>query len=117
MSKPLVLQVAERARALINDPRTWTQDAMARTRSNRHCGPTDASAVRYCAYGAILRAANDVGGDHDRSQHLADKVAMLVTGRNNPLVAFEELIAINDGPRATARKAVVGLFERALAAT
>jgi hypothetical protein len=41
---------------------------------------------------------------------------MLVTGRDNPFVAFEELIAINDGPRATARKAVLELFERALVA-
>lgn len=116
MSKPLVLQVAERARGLVDDPRTWTQYAIARTGNNRHCEPTDARAARYCAYGAILRAAGDVAGNHDRSQRLADQAAMLVTGRDNPFVAFEELIAINDGPRATARKAVVELFDRALVA-
>ena len=117
MSKPLVLQVAERARGLVDDPRTWTQYAIARTGNNRHCEPTDAKAARYCAYGAILRAAGDVAGEHDRSQRLADQAAMLVTGRDNPFVAFEDLIAINDGPRATARKAVVELFDRALAGT
>jgi hypothetical protein len=116
MSKPLVLQVAERARGLVDDPRTWTQYAIARTGNNRHCEPTDAKAARYCAYGAILRAAGDVAGNHDRCQRLADQAAMLVTGRDNPFVAFEELIAINDGPRATARKAVVELFDRALVA-
>jgi len=116
MSKPLVLQVAERARELVEDPRTWTQDAIARAGNNRHCEPTDARAVRYCAYGAILRAASDIAGNPNRSQRLADQAAMLVTGRDNPFAAFEELIGINDGPRATARKAVLELFERALVA-
>ena len=57
MSKPLVHQIAERARGLIADPRKWTQYAIARTGNNRHCEPTDAKATRFCAYGAILRAA------------------------------------------------------------
>ncbi len=113
MSKPLVQQVAERARGLVDDPRTWTQYAIARTGNNRHCEPTDPKAARFCAYGAILRAAYDVAGDQDRAQRLADQAAMLITGRDNPYAAFEELIAINDGQRVSARKAVLQLFDDA----
>jgi hypothetical protein len=114
MSKPLVQQVAARARGLIEDPRGWAQYAIARTGNNRHCEPTDAKAVRFCAYGAILRAAYDIAGDQDRAQRLADQAAMLITGRDNPYAAFEELIAINDGHRASARKAVLELFDAAI---
>jgi hypothetical protein len=114
MSKPLVHQVAQRARGLLADPRNWTQYAIARTGNNRHCEPTDAKATRFCAYGAILRAAYDVAGTDDQAQRLADQTAMLIMGRDSPYAAFEELIAINDGHRASARKAVLDLFDRAL---
>jgi hypothetical protein len=114
MSKPLVHQVAERARGLIADHRSWTQFAIARTGNNRHCEPTDAKAARFCAYGAILRAAHDVSGNDDQAQRLSDQTAMLIMGRDSPYSAFEELIAINDGQRATARKALLALFDRAL---
>ena len=46
MSKPLVHQIAERARGFIADTRKWTQYAIARTGNNRHCEPTDAKATR-----------------------------------------------------------------------
>lgn len=114
MSKPLVQQVTERARELVADPRSWTQFAIARTGNNRHCEPTDAKAARYCAYGAILRAAHDVAGTEDQAQRLADQAAMLIMGRDSPYTAFEELIAINDGQRSCARRAVLDLFDRAL---
>jgi hypothetical protein len=114
MSKPLVLQVAERARGLIEDSRSWTQFAIARTGNNRHCEPTDAKAARFCAYGAILKAAYDTAGSDDQAQRLADQTAMPIMGRDSPYSAFEELIAINDGQRATARKALLALFDRAL---
>jgi hypothetical protein len=114
MSKPLVHQVADRARSFIADPRTWTQGAMARTGNHRDCEPTDVRAVRFCAYGAIQRAAFDISGNDSQAQKLADQVAMLIMGRDSPYTAFEEIIAINDGPRSTARKAVLELFDRAL---
>ena len=115
MSKPLVEQVTESARRLLEDPRNWTQYAIARTRNNRLCEPDDAKAARFCAYGAILRAAHDVAGEPDRAQRLADQAVMLVMQQDNAYSAFEELVAINDGYRPTARKAVLDLFDRALA--
>jgi hypothetical protein len=115
MSKPLVHQVADRARGLIADPRSWTQFAIARTGNNRHCEPADARAVRFCAYGAILRAAYEVAGDEGPALRLADQAAMLIMGHDSPYAAFEEMIAINDGPRSGARVAVLELFDKALA--
>jgi hypothetical protein len=114
MSKPLVHQVAERARGLIADPRSWTQFAIARTGNHRHCEPTDAKAVRFCAYGAILRAAYDVAGSEAPALRLADQTAMLLMGQDSPYAAFEELIAVNDGQRSGARNAVLDLFAKAL---
>jgi hypothetical protein len=114
MSKPLVHQVVDRARGLIAEPRSWTQFAIARTGNNRHCEPTDAKAVRFCAYGAILRAAHDVAGSEASALRLADQTAMLIMGHDSPYAAFEEMIAINDGPRSGARAAVLELFDKAL---
>ena len=114
MSKPLVHQIAERARGFVADPRMWTQYAIARTGNNRHCEPTDAKATRFCAYGAILRAAYDIAGTDDQAQRLADQTAMFIMERDSPYAAFEELIAINDGQRASARKNVLDLFDKAL---
>jgi hypothetical protein len=114
MSKPLVQQVAERARGLIADPRTWTQFAIARTGNHRHCEPNDAKAVRFCAYGAILRAAYDIAGSEAPALRVADQVAMRMMGHDSPYSAFEELIAVNDGPRAGARAAVLALFDKVL---
>jgi hypothetical protein len=114
VSKPLVHQIADRARQIVADPRKWTQYAIARTGNNRHCEPTDAKAVRFCAYGAILRAAYDIAGSDDQAQRLADQTAMFIMGRDSPYTAFEELIAINDGQRSGARKAVLDLFEKAI---
>ena len=101
-------------REIVADPRKWTQYAIARTGNNRHCEPTDAKAIRFCAYGAILRAAYDIAGSDDQAQRLADQTAMFVMGRDSPYSAFEELIAINDGQRASARKNVLDLFDKAL---
>ena len=40
---------------------------------------------------------------------------MLIMQRDNAYSAFEELIAVNDAHRPTARKTVLDLFDRALA--
>jgi len=120
MSKPLVQQVCERARGLVDNPRTWTQYAIARAGNHRACEPTDKRAVRFCAFGAILRAAHDIAGaaDEDRAQKLADQAAMRITGHHNLFAAFEELIATNDSPSHSADSAhvaVLALFDKALA--
>jgi hypothetical protein len=112
MSKPLVTQLVERARALLSDRGGWIQNTIARKGNNRECDPTDAGARRFCAYGAILRAAHDLARDFDQAQRLADRAAMFIVDEDTPFHAFEQMIAINDG--ASSRKEVLALFDKAL---
>ena len=103
MSKPLVRQVLEGARVLIGSRATWTRHYLALTRNNRECDPTDPKAVRFCAYGALIRAAHGVTGDVRQARKLAGKTAMSLTGRDNPHEAFEAIYTVNDGPPVSSR--------------
>ncbi|KAB2920798.1 MAG: hypothetical protein F9K29_00565 [Hyphomicrobiaceae bacterium] len=114
MSKPLVNQISARARALVGDPATWTQYTLALTRNNRDCDPTDPRAARFCAYGALVRAAFELTADRDKARTLAGEAAMAMTGRETPEEAYEELYAINDGPRRSSRIAIMSLFDASL---
>ena len=69
MAKPPILQqVIERARALRGA--ALNLDALhagAHAATNRDCDPTDAKAVRFCAYGALVRAGYELTGDADQA--------------------------------------------------
>jgi hypothetical protein len=60
MSLPLRKQVISRAYRLIEDPRHWTRFALARKASGVVCLPGSENAVRFCARGALYRAACDI---------------------------------------------------------
>ena len=63
MSVPLREQVISRAYQLIEDPHHWTRFALARTVSGIACQPGSEHAVRFCARGALYRAARDICPD------------------------------------------------------
>jgi hypothetical protein len=63
MSLPLRKQVISRACELIEDPDHWTRFALARTASGIACRPGSERAVRFCAQGALYRAARDICPD------------------------------------------------------
>lgn len=48
-----VLDLLERAHALIKDPAHWTQFAPARDHKGNPCGPNNPDAVCFCSVGAI----------------------------------------------------------------
>ena len=79
MAKSLHYQIALRARALIADPKHWTQFALARYRNGHEVEPESPRAYRFCAVGAIMRAAHELCADayvpHDE---LVEKVATLI---------------------------------------
>jgi hypothetical protein len=52
MSKPLRVQIVERARALIQDERHWCRGELARDANGFSVGPTDSGATRRCDLGA-----------------------------------------------------------------
>ncbi len=60
MSLPLSKQVISRAYQLIEDPNHWTRFAHARDASGAVCQPGSETAVRFCARGALYRAASDI---------------------------------------------------------
>ena len=66
MSKPIFTHVIERARAYVAVRSTWTRYTLALTRNNRDCEPTDAKAVRFCAFGALVRAGYDLTGNAEQ---------------------------------------------------
>jgi hypothetical protein len=115
MSKSLDYQIVEGARALVGLRSTWTRYHLALTRNNRDCDPADPRAVRFCAYGALIRSAYDLTGNTTRAGMLAGSVAMSMTGRHTPQEGVEDIYTVNDGPAVSSRRAILQLFDKALA--
>jgi hypothetical protein len=114
MAKPIFMQIIERARATVAVRSRWTRYTLALTGNNKDCEPTDPRAVRFCAYGALMRAGFDLTGDVEQARRLAGQTAMWITGRGSPEEAYEEIYAINDGPPKSSRDAILQMFEKGL---
>lgn len=106
MSKPLKVQVLERARAFIEDERHWCRGELARDAVGVSVGPTDGSAVKRCALGALVAAASEVTSD----PRLAHELSMTAL---RPLVGATSLTHIND---VEGHAAVLTLFDIAIKA-
>lgn len=115
MARPLFTQVVERARAHVALRSRWTRYALALTRNNRDCDPTDARAARFCAFGALVRAGFEITGDADQARRLAAQTAMWMTGNNSAEEAYETIYTLNDGPTISSRRAILELFDLSLA--
>jgi len=117
MAKSIFTQIIEGARTYVANRSHWTRYTLALTRNNRDCEPTDARAVRFCAYGALVRAGFDLTGDVHQARRLAGQAAMWITGRASQEEAYEAIYTLNDGAPKSSREAVVRLFEESLART
>ena len=106
MSKPVKVQILERARALIEDERYWCRGDLARDAMGSSVGPTDGSAVKRCALGALVAAACEVTSD----SHLAHELAITAM---RPFVGATALTHIND---VEGHAAVLTLFDIAIGA-
>ena len=60
MAQTLQRQIVSRARALIADEVIWTSKALARDSKGTVCEWDDARATKFCALGALVRAASEV---------------------------------------------------------
>jgi hypothetical protein len=80
MSRHLQSEIITRARQLLEDRRRWTRYASARDPSGRKCTPFEDRAVRYCAYGALLRSAYQVTGCRKRAAKLARATERMALG-------------------------------------
>ena len=85
MSRNLQSQILSRARQLLDDRKRWTRHAPARDLSGRKCAPTEVCAVRYCAYGALLRSAYQMTHCKKRAAVLARSTEQMILGGNSRL--------------------------------
>ena len=109
MARPIQQQIILRALEIVSDESRWTAATLARDQHGRSCPVKAPEAVRFCAVGALARAAFELLGD----------------AANHSLVAHIEntVLAANDHPRLTlahindqqGRQAIIGLFKKALA--
>ena len=106
MSKPLKVQIVERARALIEDERHWCRNELARDADGRSMVPTDRRVARRCGLGALMAAAYEITNDHHREQALAMSAL-------RPTCGSSTLVKVND---MRGHAAVLTLFDEVLAA-
>jgi 2-polyprenyl-6-methoxyphenol hydroxylase-like FAD-dependent oxidoreductase len=101
LSRPLKIQVIERARALIADEQHWCRRHLAQDGSGVAVSPTSVSAVKRCGLGAVIAAAYEITGDHLAAHDLAIRVM-------RPLYSAATLVKVND---IRGHAAVLALFE------
>ena len=105
MSRPLKLQIVERARALIADEQHWCRRNLANDMNGVPTFPTSARAVKWCGLGALVAAAYQLTNDFDAAHQLSNEVlgahcrsATLmhvndIRGHAAVLTLFDEVIA------------------------
>ena len=110
MTTTVQKQVLINARALIADLAHWTRNTLARNADGHHVDWHDRSATKWCAMGAIYRAAYDLVGDPKKATRIGNEVAKSVC----PIRWLSGgLPSIND---ARGHTAVLAVFDKALQA-
>ncbi len=78
MAHPFVDRVLIEARSIVADRRRRLRGAEAVTADGRECDPCDDGARRFCAIGALIRAAHTIIDEPEQAHQLGWKVAGLV---------------------------------------
>jgi hypothetical protein len=106
LSRPLKIQIVERARALIADQQHWCRGELARDAKGRGICPMSDSAMKRCGLGALLMAACEITRDHRAAYDLAIRAM-------RPLHGTATLVKVND---LRGHAAVLALFDEVIAA-
>ena len=105
MSKPLNIQVVERARSLIEKEEHWLRGTLAMdARGNVVC-PTDPAARRRCVLGAVIAAAREFTNDSKQAYDLAITIVRSFRGTTT-------LVNVND---VRGHAAVLAVLDEAIA--
>jgi hypothetical protein len=88
MSKSPHYQVIAHARQIISNPERWVQGDLAVSKLGTPVEPSDDLADRFCAVGALTRAAADLTGDTLAAAGVAYEVHMA-------LLSFAEIVPGN----------------------
>lgn len=103
--------VLTKARALIEDPKHWTQGALARARNGHVVEPTDPRAWRFCALGAIDHIGNPFQGVEKSAESYLYEA---VKGRDAGVVSTNDGEAYGAKSRAEAHLAILAIYDRAI---
>jgi hypothetical protein len=106
MSRPLKVQIVERARALIADESHWCRGELARDSNGMGVCAMSEGAVKRCGLGALIMAAYQITSDRQEAVGLAIKAM-------RPLHGSATLMQIND---TSGHAAVLALFDEVIAA-
>jgi hypothetical protein len=106
LSKPLKIQIVERARALIVDEEHWCRGELARDAKGRGVCPMSESATKRCGLGALMAASYEITGHYRAANDLAIKATQ-------PLYGTATLVKVND---LRGHAAVLALFDEVIAA-
>jgi hypothetical protein len=104
MAGPLNRIIINRARVLISDEKNWCRGVLARNERGDAVDPTDSTAFRRCAYGALVAAAYELVHDIPKAHNLAVAAA-------REAYCTSSLISINDH---SGHAAVLSVFDQAL---
>lgn len=74
MSKPLKIQIVEKARALIADEQNWCPRHLAEDVNGVSVSPTSASAIKWCGLGAVIAAAYQLTHNADAAYRVGYQV-------------------------------------------
>jgi hypothetical protein len=107
MSNSLEKRITARALDFIVEQGHWTRGALARRSNNQPCTWSDPEAVRFCAVGALHRAATEAIRGWGCSRAIEAQEFIMSANKRAPA----ELIEINDEE---GHSAVVGMFRTAL---
>jgi hypothetical protein len=106
MSRPLKVQIVERARALIADEQHWCRRHFGEDANGFPVSPTSASAIKWCGLGAVIAAAYQLTNDADAAYRIGYHVL-------RPQCGSATLIHVNDR---RGHAAVLALFDEVIAA-
>ncbi len=106
LSRPLKIQIVERARALIADEQHWCRRHLAEDGNGVSVSPTSTSAVKRCGLGAVIAAAYQMTYDFDAAHQLGHEAM-------RPRYGPATLIHVND---TRGHAAVLALFDQVTAA-
>jgi hypothetical protein len=106
LSRPLKIQIVERARALIADEQHWCQRNLANDMNGVPTFPSSPRAVKWCGLGALIAAAYQLTNDFDAADQLGHEAL-------SPRYRAATLMQIND---ISGHAAVLALFDEVIAA-
>src|SRR4029453_12499960 len=106
MSRPLKVQIVERARALIADEQHWSRRHLGEDVNGVAVSATSANAVKRCALGALIAASYQITNGNNAAHQLGHEVL-------GTHYRAATLMHVNDS---RGHAAVLALFDEVIAA-